>query len=61
MNNIQSIRNIASRNSAQPLYALEVEYEGIHINIQGHDLQSVKAELWEEVARIDCIVMSDAA
>lgn len=56
-----NVRNIASRNTAQPIYCLEVEYMGVVINVQGYDLEKVKQELWDEIHALDTVVMAGTA
>ncbi len=58
---MNNVHNIASRNTAQPLYSLEMDYEGFHIVVEGHDLNKVREEMQDELARIETVVLSTIA
>lgn len=53
--------NIASRNTAQPLYSLEAEVYGFHIVVQDHDLRRAQKELQREKDRVVNLVLEKFA
>jgi hypothetical protein len=56
---MNNVFNIAPRNTTQPLYSLEMEFEGFHIVVEGHDLNKVREEMQAEMARIETIVLEN--